>query len=364
MEDKKLPEIKTEIISQEQSQGEFLIYSMPDGEQKIQVRLIDETVWLSQKLMAELFQKDVRTINEHIGNVFTENELPQDFSTIRKFRIVQKEGDRDVPREISFYSLDMIISVGYRVKSQRGTQFRQWATQRIKEYLIKGFTINTEYLKNPEGKDYFDELLKEIREIRSSEKRFYVKIRDIYATSVDYDKAADVTREFFAMVQNKLLWAVTGHTAAELIDKRANSDTPNMGLTSWDGTKIKAPDVVIAKNYLDKEELDKLERLTVMYLDYAELQAQRRIQMTMIDWAKKLDGLLSLNEMQILTHKGKISKELADKKAKQEFAKFNKKQKEQEIIDSEIEFAKEIEEIKKLTTKKTSDFEKLNKDNK
>jgi len=348
-DEKKLPEEKkNNLISAENSLGEFLIYTTPDGEKQIQVRLIDETVWLSQKLMAELFQKDVRTINEHILNVFAESELPHDESVIRKFRITASDGKN---YDTNFYSLDMIISVGYRVKSLRGTQFRQWATQRIKEYLIKGFTINTEYLKNPEGKDYFEELLKEIREIRASEKRFYAKIKDIYATSVDYDKTADVTRDFFAMVQNKMLWAVTGQTAAEIIHSRANAEEINMGLTTWNGKKLLAPDVVIAKNYLKKDEMEKLDRLTVMYLDYAELQAERRIPMTMVDWATKLDGLLSLNEMEILTHKGKISKELAEKKAKAEYHKYDEKRRQQEIIDSDIEFAKEIEEIKRITKK-------------
>ena len=206
-------------------------------------------------------------------------------------------------------------------------------------------------MKNPEGKDYFEELLKEIREIRASEKRFYAKIKDIYATSVDYDKTADVTREFFAMVQNKMLWAITGQTAAEIIHSRANAEEINMGLTTWNGKKLLAPDVVIAKNYLKKDEMEKLDRLTVMYLDYAELQAERRIPMTMVDWATKLDGLLSLNEMEILTHKGKISKELAEKKAKAEYHKYDEKRRQQEIIDSDIEFAKEIEEIKRITKK-------------
>lgn len=348
-DEKKLPEEKkNNLINAEDSLGEFLIYTTPDGEKQIQVRLIDETVWLSQKLMAELFQKDVRTINEHILNVFAESELPRDESVIRNFRITASDGKN---YDTNFYSLDMIISVGYRVKSLRGTQFRQWATQRIKEYLIKGFSINTEYLKNPEGKDYFEELLKEIREIRASEKRFYAKIKDIYATSVDYDKTADVTREFFAMVQNKMLWAITGQTAAEIIHSRANAKEINMGLTTWNGKKLLAPDVVIAKNYLKKDEMEKLDRLTVMYLDYAELQAERRIPMTMVDWATKLDGLLSLNEMEILTHRGKISKELADKKAKAEYHKYDEKRRQQEIIDSDIEFAKEIEEIKRITKK-------------
>lgn len=347
--EKKLPEeIDTSLTNTENSLGEFLIYITPDGEKQIQVRLIDETVWLSQKLMAELFQKDVRTINEHIHNVFAEGELPQDNSVIRKFRITASDGKN---YDTKFYSLDMIISVGYRVKSLRGTQFRQWATQRLKEYLIKGYAINKEYLKNPEGKDYFEKLLQDIREIRASEKRFYAKIRDIYSTSVDYDKTADVTREFFAMVQNKMLWAVTGQTAAEIIHSRADAQKVNMGLTAWNGQKILAPDVVIAKNYLSKEEMDKLDRLTVMYLDYAELQAQRRIPMKMVDWAKKLDALLNLNEMEILTHKGKISKELAEKKAKNEYHKYDEKRRLQEIIESDIEFAKDIEEIKRITKK-------------
>lgn len=342
---------KNEIKNIKQPQGEFLLYTSPDGEKKIQVRLIDETVWLSQKMMADLFQKDVRTINEHINNIFSENELPQDLSTIRNFRIVQKEGTRDIPRDINFYSLDVIISVGYRVKSIRGTQFRQWATQRIKEYLIKGFSINKEYLKNPEGKDYFDELLKDIREIRASEKRFYLKVRDIYATSIDYDGHAEITREFFSMVQNKMLWAVSGQTAAEIINSRADADKKNMGLTSWENNRIRSTDVIIAKNYLNSEELDKLERFVVMFLDYAELQAINRKEMKMSDWVKKLEAMLSLNEMEILTHKGKISKELADKKAKLEFEKFDKIRKEQDAIKAEKQFIEEIQSIKQLEDK-------------
>lgn len=339
---------KNELINIEQSQGEFLLYTSPDGEKKIQVHLIDETVWLSQKMMADLFQKDVRTINEHIKSIFEEGELNKN-SVIRKFRITATDGKK---YDTMFYNLDVIISVGYRVKSMRGTQFRQWATQRIKEYLIKGFTINKEYLKNPEGKDYFDELLKEIREIRASEKRFYLKVRDIYATSIDYDGHADVTKEFFAMVQNKMLWAVTGQTAAEIINSRADSDKQNMGLTSWENNRIRSTDIIIAKNYLNSEELDKLERFVVMFLDYAELQAINRKEMKMADWVKKLDAMLSLNEMQILTHKGKISKKLADKKAEAEFKKFNIKQREQEAIESEKQFIKEVQEIKNLETKR------------
>lgn len=345
--DKKLPETKNEIINIEQPQGEFLIYTSPDGEKQIQVRLIDDTIWLSQKQMAELFQKEVSTINEHIKNIFNEAELDEN-SVIRNFRITANDGKQ---YNTNFYNLDVIISVGYRVRSLRGTQFRQWATQRIKEYLIKGFTINKEYLKNPEGKDYFDELLKEIREIRASEKRFYLKVRDIYATSIDYDSRAEVSKEFFAMVQNKMLWAVSGHTAAEIIDTRANADKTNMGLTSWENARIRSTDVTIAKNYLNQDELDKLERFVVMFLEYAELQALNRKEMTMASWVKKLDGLLSLNEMEILTHKGKISKDLADKKAKLEFKKFDTMRKGLEAIEAEELFIKEVQDLHKLEDK-------------
>ena len=325
----------------------FIIFKTEDDKVEVDVRFQDETVWLTLDQMSTLFDRDKSTISRHIKNIFDEGELSKN-SVVANFATTASDGKT---YRVDYYNLDVIISVGYRVKSLRGTQFRQWATQRIKEYLIKGFTINTEYLKNPEAKDYFEELLKEIREIRASEKRFYAKIKDIYATSVDYDKTADVTREFFAIVQNKMLWAITGQTAAEIIHSRANADDINMGLTTWNGKKLLAPDVVIAKNYLKKDEMEKLDRLTVMYLDYAELQAERRIPMSMVDWATKLDGLLSLNEMEILTHKGKISKELAEKKAKAEYHKYDEKRRQQEIIDSDIEFAKEIEEIKRITKK-------------
>ena len=339
--------MQNEIIKLKQPSGEFLLYTSPDGEKKIQVRLIDESVWLTQKMMADLFQKDVRTINEHLKNIFEEGELIED-SVIRNFRITALDGKN---YNTKLYNLDVIISVGYRVKSIRGTQFRQWATQRIREYLVKGFTINKEYLKNPEGKDYFEELLKEIREIRTSEKRFYLKVRDIYATSIDYDGGTELTKEFFAMVQNKMLWAVSGQTAAEIIASRANADKQNMGLTSWENNRIRSTDITVAKNYLNQEELDKLERFVVMFLDYAELQAINRKKMEMADWIKKLDAMLSLNEMEILTHKGKLSKQLADQKAKSEFKKYDIKRKEQEDIESEEQFIKEVQAIKRLENK-------------
>lgn len=240
--------------------SDILIYQTEDGQTKVQVHLQDETVWLSQKLMADLFQKDVRTISEHIKNVYDEGELEPE-TTIRKFRIVQTEGKRDVSRHVDHYNLDVIISVGYRVKSHRGTQFRKWATQRLREYIIKGFAMDDERLKQAGGGNYFDELLARIRDIRSSEKVFWRKVLDIYATSIDYDPKTDVSREFFAVIQNKIHWAAHGHTAAEIIEKRADSTKPNMGLTSWNGEKPHKSDTAIAKNYLNEKELEVLNRI-------------------------------------------------------------------------------------------------------
>ena len=327
----------------------IILYTTDAGNVSVQVQYEDGTFWLTQKRMAELFGVEVHTVNYHLKEIFQSGELQED-AVIRKIRITAVDGKNYLT---NFYHLDAIIAVGYRVNSKQATQFRIWATKTLNEFIVKGYVLDKESLiKGPSvGHDYFKELLIEIREIRASEKRFYAKIKDIYATSVDYDKTADVTRDFFAMVQNKMLWAVTGQTAAEIIHSRANSEEINMGLTTWNGKKLLAPDVVIAKNYLKKDEMEKLDRLTVMYLDYAELQAERRIPMTMVDWATKLDGLLSLNEMEILTHKGKISKELAEKKAKAEYHKYDEKRRQQEIIDSDIEFAKEIEEIKRITKK-------------
>ena len=268
-----------------ETQSDILIYQSEDGQTRIDVQLIDETVWLSQKLMAELFQKNVRTINEHIKNIYEEGELKPE-ATIRKFRIVQKEGKRDVERLIDFYNLDVIISVGYRVRSHRGTQFRIWATQRLKEYLIKGFVMNDERLKNPGQIDYYDELLERIRDIRASERRFYQKITDIYATSMDYDPNSEITGNFFASVQNKMHWAIHGHTAAELISKRANANKPNMGLTAWKGGIVRKGDVGIAKNYLTEQEISDLNLIVNQYLDFAEFQARRHQPMYMKDWAR------------------------------------------------------------------------------
>ncbi len=303
--------------------GQFLVYQAEDGALKLEVRLENETVWLSQKLMAELFQKDVRTINEHIRNVYDEGELDPD-STIRKFRIVQTEGRRQVARLVEFYNLDMIISVGYRVKSHVATRFRIWATQKLKEYIIKGFVLDDERLKNPDQPfDYFEELTLRIQDIRTSERRFYQKITDIYATSIDYDPTMKISIDFFKTVQNKMHWAITGLTAAELIHSRADSTKHHMGLTNYRGTKVRKQDAMIAKNYLSEDELSALNNLVEQYLIFAEGQAMRRIPMYMKDWIKKLDGFLSINDRDILKDTGKISHEMAEQQARDEYEKFN-----------------------------------------
>lgn len=301
--------------------GEILIYQTEDGNTRIEVRLQDETLWLTQMQMAELFQKDRNTISEHINNIFKENELTKE-STIRNFRSVQKEGNREVNRDLSLYSLDVVISVGYRVKSIRGTQFRIWATERLKEYLIKGFALDDQRLKQTGGGNYFDELLQRIRDIRSSEKIFWRKVLDIYATSIDYTPNAEASQEFFKVIQNKMHWAAHGQTAAEVIAYRADATKPNMGLTTWAKNKLMRADVTVAKNYLNHEELDVLNRLVAMYLEFAELQAKNRRPMYMKDWIMKLDDFLRLSEHAILNHSGKVSHQQAIDKANVEYDKY------------------------------------------
>ena len=287
--------------------------------------MLDETVWLTQAQMAELFGKSVKTINEHVKNIFKEGELDPD-PTIRKFRIVRTEGDREVTRDIDHYNLDVIISVGYRVRSQQGTRFRQWATARLREYLIKGFTLDDQRLKERRTTDdYFEELLERIRAIRTAEINFYKKILEIYATSEDYDKTTNQARQFFATVQNKLHFAITGMTAAELIDSRADASKPNMGLTSMEGKAIRRKDVVVAKNYLDEEELGRLRLLVDQYLSFAEFQAKNRRIMYMADWAKKLDDFLKLNEQELLSGAGSVKKKDADAKAAGEYRAYQQK---------------------------------------
>lgn len=308
------------------STAEFLIFTGQAGEQSIEARYENETVWLSQKLMAELFAVDVRTVNEHLKNIYDSGELQRE-ATIRKFRTVQTEGSRQVARNIDFYNLDAIISVGYRVNSVRATQFRQWATQVLREFAIKGYVLDKKRMENGAflGEDYFERLLEEIREIRLSERRFYQKITDIYATSVDYNRDAPTTKAFFAKVQNKLHFAIHGHTAAELILQRADSTKANMGLTTWEKApdgKILKTDVAVAKNYLAKEELEALGRIVNAYLDLAEERALRKIPMTMEDWAKRLDAFLEFTERDILQHSGKVRAEIAKAHAESEFEKY------------------------------------------
>lgn len=289
-------------MTDETPQSEIILYQTEDGRTRIQCRFEHETIWLTQLLIAELFQKDVRTINEHLINIFDEGELDRE-ATIRKFRIVRREGSREVAREIEHYSLAAILAVGYRVRSQRGTQFRQWATARLGEYLLKGFVMDDERLKNPPGPgvpDYFDELLERIRDIRASERRMYLRVRDILALAADYSPSDADTQRVFKVMQNKLHFAATGMTAPELIAERANSTEPNMGLTSWKGTLVRKADVTVAKNYLHADEIEELNRIVVMFLDFAEDQAKRRKQVFLADWQTKLDDFLRFNERRVL----------------------------------------------------------------
>lgn len=294
----------------EVNKSQIIIYQTENGETKLDVRFQDETVWLTQKMMAELFQTSVPNINMHLKNIFEEGEL-EEYRTIKEFLIVQQEGKREVKRQQVFYNLDAIISVGYRIKSHIATKFRQWATNHLREYIVKGFVLDDERLKNPDLPfDYFEELEKRIQDIRTSEKRFYRKITDIYATSADYDPTLDISIEFFKTVQNKLHWAITGQTAPEIISERADSSKINMGLTTWRSAKIRKTDVSVAKNYLNEEELSALNNLVEQYLIFAQGQAQRRVPMYMKNWIEKLNGFLTLNDREILNNAGSISHEL------------------------------------------------------
>jgi hypothetical protein len=285
-----------------EQESEILIYQSRDGHTKVDVKVVGETVWLTLNQLAELFQKAKSTVSEHISNIFEEGELTEE-STVRFFRTVQTEGGRAITRDLEHYNLDVIISVGYRVRSQVGTHFRIWATQRLREYIIKGFVLDDERLKQARD-PYFDELLARVRDIRSSEKVFYRKVCDIYATNIDYDARSEMSREFFAKVQNKFHWAIHGHTAAELIMQRADSTRLNMGLTNFPGEQIKKTDVTVAKNYLDEDELKQLNLIVSQYLDFAELQAMNRKPMHMQDWVSKLHGFLTLNDREILDDAG------------------------------------------------------------
>src|SRR3990167_3499239 len=322
--------ITKELTTKEES-AEFLLYTSPNGEIKVDVFFHNENIWLTKKKMAELFDVEVNTINYHLKEIFKSSELAES-STIRKFRIVQKEGARDIERETDFYNLDAIISVGYRVNSTKATQFRIWATQKLREFILKGFVLDDERLKNGNyfGKDYFKELLERIRSIRASERRIYQQITDIFAEcSIDYDPHSQTPKDFFATVQNKFHFAITGHTAAELIDERADRHQPHMGLTTWKQApagRILSADVTVAKNYLPEEQIKKLERTVTGFFDYIENLIENRQTFSMEEFAESVNKFLTFNEYRILDGKGRISKDSADKKALTEYKEFNKTQ--------------------------------------
>ena len=327
--------------------GQFLLYQTPDGDSRIEVKLQNDTVWLSLDQMAELFQRNKSTISRHIKNVLEDGEL-QEEATIANFATVQNEGTRKVERAIAYYNLDMIISVGYRVHSYRGVQFRIWATKILKEYIVKGFAMNDDLLKRAGGGNYFDELLARIRDIRSSEKVFYRKVLEIYALSIDYDPRVEMTQKFFKTVQNKMHYSVHGHTAAEIIYERADADKDFMGLTTWSGAMPTKPEAEIAKNYLTHEEIKSLNRIVSLYLDFAEMQAEEHRPMYMKDWINILDDFLRISRKDILTHAGKISAKLAKEKADLEYNKFKERTK-NNLSPVEIHFLENFErEQKKL----------------
>jgi len=334
--------------------GEILLYQTEDGSTRVDVQLQNETVWLTQMQMAELFQTSKQNISLHINNVFEEGELLPD-STVKDSLTVQKEGNRQVSRSISQYNLDVIISVGYRVKSLRGTQFRIWATKQLREFLIKGFVLDDERMKKSGNNNYFDELLARIRDIRSSEKVFWRKVLDIYATSMDYEPNTKASLQFFKTVQNKMHWAAHGKTAAEIIVSRVDAKKPNIGLTSWTGSKPARSDIEIAKNYLTDDELDTLNRLVSMYLDFAELQAKNRKPMVMNDWIEKLDDFIRLNDRELLNHAGKISHQKAMDKAHAEYDKFHALQiNEPSLVEQHFfEAMKVVQQIENEKNKKT-----------
>ena len=325
--------------------GQFLLYQTPDGDSQIEVKLQHDTVWLSLDQMAELFQRNKSTISRHIKNVLEDGEL-QEEATIANFATVQNEGTRKVERVIAYYNLDMIISVGYRVHSYRGVQFRIWATKVLKEYIVKGFAMNDDLLKRAGGGNYFDELLARIRDIRSSEKVFYRKVLEIYALSIDYDPRVEMTQKFFKTVQNKMHYSVHGHTAAEIIYERADAEKDFMGLTTWSGAMPTKPEAEIAKNYLTHEEIKSLNRIVSLYLDFAEMQAEEHRPMYMKDWINILDDFLRISRKDILTHAGNISAKLAKEKADQEYDRFKERTK-NALSPVEIHFLENFEREQK-----------------
>lgn len=330
--------------------SEIIIYQTEDGQTKIQTRLENETVWITQAQMASLFGKAKSTISEHIKNVFEEGELEKN-AAVRNFRTVQKEGTREVVRNLEYYNLDIIISVGYRVKSAQGTKFRQWATARLREYIVKGFTMNDDLLKEAGGGNYFEELLARIRDIRSSEKVFWRKALNIYATSVDYDPKADTSQQFFKTIQNKMHWAAHGQTAAEVVYSRIDTAKPFLGLTTFKGEKPTKKEVGIAKNYLNEDELNVLNRMVTAYLEVAELQALNRKPMTMKDWLQRADDFLSLTGNNILTHAGTVSHKQALEKANETYLEY-KEQNKNDLSKAENDFIAHLDETQKQLKKK------------
>jgi len=346
MSDENLP-------AEQPPEGEFLLYQTEDGKTRIECRLAGDSIWLTQKLIAELFQVTVPTVNEHLRNVVEEGEIESN-RTIRKFLIVQTEGNREVSRQVDHYNLDAILAVGYRVRSHRGTQFRIWATERLREYLVKGFTMDDPRLKAAGGGQYFEELLARIRDIRSSERVFWRKVLDIYATSIDYDPQVEASQLFFKTVQNKMHWAAHGHTAAEIVHQRTDASQPNMGLTAWSGDRPRKTDVSIAKNYLKQEEIEALNRIVTAYLEFAELQALSRKPMTMGDWIVKLDDFLKMSDREILDHAGKVSHEQASEKAAAEYEIYSVQQaKLPQPVDEH--FDKSLDELKRIEKQKKKD---------
>ncbi|MFW5452198.1 virulence RhuM family protein [Thioalkalivibrio sulfidiphilus] len=325
------------------SGGELILYTAEDGSVEIQLRALEGTVWLSQLEMATLFDTTKQNIAKHLKAIFAEGELAED-SVVNHWLTTAADGKK---YRVAHYNLDAILAIGYRVRSLRGTQFRQWATTHLREYLVKGFVLDDARLKEPGGWDYFDELLARIRDIRASEKRFYQKIRDIYATAVDYDSKSEAAQLFFKKVQNKMLWAVTGHTAPELIAGRADPALPNMGLTTWAGGRVRKQDVTVAKNYLSREEIEALDRIVVMYLDYAEDQAQRRRTLTMHDWEDKLDAFLQFNEREVLTHAGKLRANVAEKLALERYESFDAARREAARLAADAEDLAALEQTER-----------------
>ncbi len=336
--------VDTDGVEADVPGGEVVLYTTDDGQARIQLRAVDGTAWLTQGQLAELFQTTSQAMTQHISAIYAEGEL-QERATCNDYLQVRTEGTRQVRRMLKHYNLDVILAVGYRVRSPRGVQFRRWATTTLREYLVKGFVMDDAKLKGADQWDYFDEWLARIRDIRASEKRFYQKVRDLYATAVDYDTKSDAAQLFFKKVQNKMLWAVTGQTAAELINRRSDPDAPNMGLTNWTGSIVRKGDVAIAKNYLTAEEVDQLNRIVVMYLDYAEDQAKRRRPVTMEEWADKLDAFLAFNERELLTDAGKVSAAVAKKLAEDRYDEFDARRRTAAAVAADRVDIRELERL-------------------